>query len=151
MSDVNVNATEENAVHLLAAAERAGLDPSVVRTSNGFLVADKALAKDAGVKYLAEDDNDNDEPVTETVADAQADTEQAKADAAEAQAKHDEEEAARKTAADDAAAAKLEKAVSHDLANESATAGVDKTEPAPAEQETKPKPTPAKATAKAKE
>lgn len=59
MADVKVEQSQDNAILLLDAADKAGEDPGVVRTtSKGYLVVDEALAKKAGVKYTTEEDEE---------------------------------------------------------------------------------------------
>jgi hypothetical protein len=58
MADVKVEKTQDNATLLLAAAEKAKEDPSVVRTTTKEFLVDEALAKKAGVEYTTEADEE---------------------------------------------------------------------------------------------
>jgi hypothetical protein len=56
MSDVRVAISQDNAILLLDAADKAGEDPAVVRTSDNWFVVDEDIAKDAGVEYEVDED-----------------------------------------------------------------------------------------------
>jgi hypothetical protein len=58
MADVKVEATQDNATLLLAAAEKDKQEPDVVRSTTKGLVVDEALAKKAGVEYVTEADEE---------------------------------------------------------------------------------------------
>jgi len=76
MADVKVPVSGDNAVLLLAAAEKAGKSADVVRTtSDGHFLVDEAVAKEAGVDY---EGKKNGEAETKPVKKAAAKTAQAK-------------------------------------------------------------------------
>lgn len=97
--DIRVDASRDNAVLLLAAAEELELDAGVVRTtSDNVFIVPESVAKKAGVK-----ESEQGKDFAEAVAEARAAVE---ASRAEEQADGEDKPAAKKAAAKKAAASK---------------------------------------------
>lgn len=68
MADVRVKISQDNAVLLLAEAEKQEQDPSVVRTSDGWFVVEEGIASKAGVKYETDEDEEADQAAAKKAA-----------------------------------------------------------------------------------